>query len=1021
MAANVKVVILGDATSAQAAFAATSAAAAGTQAKVASVGKKLSSVGSAINKAVAIPLAAIGAASIMAAKQFSGASHTIRQGTGATGEALEQLEGSFKKVFTTVPASADQAATAIADLNTRTGLTGKSLEDMATQMLNLARMAKLDVSTVIADTTRVFGDWSISTDKQAGALDYLWKVAQTTGIGVDQLSTTVVQFGAPLRQLGFDFETSAAMLGKWEKEGVNIETVLAGMKFGLGNFAKAGKDAKTALVEVTDKIKNAGTLAEANAEAIKVFGKRAGPDMAAAIREGRFDLDTLLQTLADSPETINKAAQETLGFGDKLTIMKNELATALVPLGEQLMQVFKDMLPTLKELIGYISQAVDWFKQLSPGWQDFITKALFAAIALGPVLSLIGKISAAAGPLITALQALGGAAFGTAGGIAALQGSLILLAAVVVGIGIYKLTQDILDGKRAADSYHESVTKVADGYQKLDEKQEIHARRSLLEAQTQVKLREGIDGVIRSSGEQAAMAQEIAQAWALAGADTKEELDEIAANILDHWDTMGSETAEALYGDDGLVVTNQNAWNQAVVDTEGALSEILSITQEKFDLINGIGKESTDEVVITSVTAFNQVATDIGLKLDEANSYTTEKFDLMKTKVETETNGIQISNQNAWNSVSNDILASLQTSVAQVNSSFSQMESRAASASASITASFALLQDKLVGHSIVPDMVNRVVELFGDMSDELRDKTRDMVRGVTDRFDDMKDLVEDAYEDMERTSLDALKRERDALDDEYDRMLDDAKDYFDARRDLIHAGTYDDPELQRLITERDAIDVNEQAREDAADAADRRAILTKAQATKDADEKARLMEQYYEAEADWQEELRRRGLDQARDDADAAIDARKQELEDQADQDEADAIAAIEHQQEVDVAAWQARYDAAKTYWDNMTSDANLAYQTLKILSEEYEGQQLEALSAIFEVWEQGLAKIEADTAAVGKFFEGSSSAGVAAGGGVPGAPPPAPTQPVVNNTFYISGVDGVSVSRQVAATMVGV
>ena len=111
---------------------------------------------------------------------------------------------------------------------------------MTTQMLNLSRVSKADIGPLTAAATRAFGDWSIATNRQSEALDFLFKSSQATGIGVTRLTELVVQFGAPLRALGFSFEEGAALMGKWEKEGVNLETVLSGLRFALGNFAKAG-------------------------------------------------------------------------------------------------------------------------------------------------------------------------------------------------------------------------------------------------------------------------------------------------------------------------------------------------------------------------------------------------------------------------------------------------------------------------------------------------------------------------------------------------------------------------------------------------------------------------------------------------------------------------------------------------------------------------------------------------------------------------------------------------------------
>jgi len=299
-------------------------------------------------------LAAIGAVSFQTAKMFDASFDTIRIGTGATGEALVGLQDSFTTVFKNVPSDAATVATAIADLNTRLGLTGPELESMSTQMLNLARITKTEVGPVIASTTRVFGDWSIATGDQSGALDFLFKTSQATGIEVGRLSNIVVQFGAPLRQLGFDFEASAALMGKFEQEGVNIETVLSGMKIGLANMASAGIDGAAGMQAAIEAIKGAGSQAEANVLAIDIFGKRAGPDMAAAVREGRFELDELIGTLQASKETINDAAIATDDFGERWATTWHKVQAALLPVGNAILGFVEFAIAGLEKL-------VDWF------------------------------------------------------------------------------------------------------------------------------------------------------------------------------------------------------------------------------------------------------------------------------------------------------------------------------------------------------------------------------------------------------------------------------------------------------------------------------------------------------------------------------------------------------------------------------------------------------------------------------------------------------------------------------------
>lgn len=315
------------------------------------VGGRLQQTFGKLNKAAIGTLAVAGAAAFKIGDSFEEMENTIIVGTGASGDALDGLTTSAKNIAKTTPASLADVGTAVADLNTRLGLTGKPLEQMSSKFLNLSRITKTDLSQNIANATRVFGDWGIEAADQPKALDAIFEATKRTGIGLDQLTNNVVQFGAPLRQFGFGFEDSLALFGKWEKEGVNTQVVLSGLKQGLGTFSKAGKDPAKALAEVEAAIKGAGSAGEANQIAIEAFGKRAGPDMAAAVREGRFELDDLSQGLKDSGGSIDDADKRTRTFRDSLTLLKNNVMIPLEPVATMLFDKIGSGAKTASEFV----------------------------------------------------------------------------------------------------------------------------------------------------------------------------------------------------------------------------------------------------------------------------------------------------------------------------------------------------------------------------------------------------------------------------------------------------------------------------------------------------------------------------------------------------------------------------------------------------------------------------------------------------------------------------------------------
>ena len=359
-------------------------------------GKNMEKIGTAATKLVTVPILALGGAAFTAAMEVDKAMDAIREGTGATGEQLRALGKDFEAVFRNVPQDAETVGSALADLNTRTGLSGMALQDLTLQMVNLSRVAKTDVNQLIASTTRVFGDWSIATEKQSETLDHLWKVSQNTGITVDDLSKKVVQFGAPLRQMGFDFKTSTALLGKFEKEGVNAELVMGSLRIALGKMAKQGvSDPARALQIMIKRIKEAGSTGKANALALEMFGARAGPDMAAAIREGRFEVKELIKVIGLSGETINGAAKDTLSFNESIEVLRNKATLVLTPLGQILIDAFDRATPYIEKGIGLLQRMSDSFSKLSPETQKFTIIGLGLLAVLGPLFVIMGMVVSA--------------------------------------------------------------------------------------------------------------------------------------------------------------------------------------------------------------------------------------------------------------------------------------------------------------------------------------------------------------------------------------------------------------------------------------------------------------------------------------------------------------------------------------------------------------------------------------------------------------------------------------------------
>jgi hypothetical protein len=163
------------------------------------------------------------------------------------------------------------------------------------------------------------------------------------------LSTQLYKYGAGLRGMGFDLESSVALLSQFEKQGVNVERIMGSLSMGLGRMAREGiTDAEEAFRQLMQEIQNAESVTEATRLAIEVFGSRAGPDMALAIREGRFSIEELIDTLREADGAIQQASDSTDKFGEKWARTKNKIMMALEPIGREILNIAESAMPRLE-------------------------------------------------------------------------------------------------------------------------------------------------------------------------------------------------------------------------------------------------------------------------------------------------------------------------------------------------------------------------------------------------------------------------------------------------------------------------------------------------------------------------------------------------------------------------------------------------------------------------------------------------------------------------------------------------
>ena len=358
--------------------------------KVQGFSEKTGQIGSSLNKNVTAPVAAAAGGVMAAWSQVDEGMDIIVQKTGATGDALEGMQNSARNIAKNIPTDFETAGSAVGEVNTRFHLTGKELEDLSTKFVEFSSLNDTDVSSSIDSVQKALEAFGLGAEDAGAMLDTMNKVGQDTGISMDSLSQLMVTNAASLKELGMSATDAATFLGQCETSGVDTSAVMTGLKKALTNASGEGKTMKEALSELQNTMLNAETSADAYNAAVDLFGSKAGPTLAEFCKDGKLNFEDLGASLDDNLGSVENTFNATLDPADQFKVTLNQLKDAGFDVGNALGPVLAECLqvvtPILKDLI-------ESWNSLSPETQEMIIKCALLAAALGPVFSIVSKVS----------------------------------------------------------------------------------------------------------------------------------------------------------------------------------------------------------------------------------------------------------------------------------------------------------------------------------------------------------------------------------------------------------------------------------------------------------------------------------------------------------------------------------------------------------------------------------------------------------------------------------------------------
>lgn len=329
--------------------------------------------------------------------QFDEGADIIIAKTGATGDAAADLQKVYKNVSKQVVGSFDEMGTAVGEVNTRFGVTGKDLEDLSVKFLKFAKLNGTDVNSSIDSVQAAMAAWGLEAEDAGDMLDVLNKAGQDTGVAVDKLADSLKTNAPALQEMGFNASDAAMFLANLDKNGVDASSTMGGLKKALATAAKEGKPMSEAMAEMEDSIKNAKSSTDAIAKATELFGSKSGAAIAKAVRDGKLSFADLGTSMKDFEGNVNNTFEDTQDAPDKFALAIQGIKTDLADVAGSLMDKYAPQ----------IEGAINAIKKVADGFFSAVDKAIGFFIDNGDtIIAVITGIATAVGIYLAYTTAL---------------------------------------------------------------------------------------------------------------------------------------------------------------------------------------------------------------------------------------------------------------------------------------------------------------------------------------------------------------------------------------------------------------------------------------------------------------------------------------------------------------------------------------------------------------------------------------------------------------------------------------
>jgi len=508
--------------------------------KISSVGKVMTIVGVAIVGAFAM--------AVKTASNFEQSMANTASVAGATAEELQRMSDAAREMGKQSVYSASEAADAMYYLGSA-GLKADQIIGALSGTMMLAAATQSDLAFTSEAITATLAQYNLKAEEASRVSNVFAAAISGSQATMDKLKNSMSYVGPMAKSMGMTLEDTTGILMNLYNAGLEGAAAGTALRMAFAKLLDPTKDTADAMarlkVSVTDSsgqmrpfkdiIDDLGKAGMTAADAMQIFGIRAGPGMLALVSQGEGAIERMTEKITGTNKAAEMAAIQMDTFKGAVKLLKSAFEELQIIVANHIM-------PTISKMVKWLTNAINAVS----AWME--KNKLLADIVI-KVGAAIGIIAAVGGPILMAVKTfmfLKGALVAVGLAMKALYVSSgpigwLILAAIALSLawetnfgGIRDFTIFVVDKiKEALGWLYDKVIWVAEKLGLLKEKSEevIIPTTDLVEAVKEVgeETQEAVTGIDNFADAMEGLGEETIEA--------KEALDEFGNKIetFDEW------------------------------------------------------------------------------------------------------------------------------------------------------------------------------------------------------------------------------------------------------------------------------------------------------------------------------------------------------------------------------------------------------------------------------------------------------------------------------------------------------